>query len=298
MLNYIKYELRGSYRFMLGILLVMMLAFMGIHYFIKSNIGAIITLSEDALFTAGEIGIVVFGMIIFGAFLTAIIYIVGLFRKELYEDRGYLTFTLPMTGSQIIGAKLIVAITWLAVILLSTLVFNVLSISLFYRESAIIGRIVSVLREFTVLEILVTLFRIILLSVTSFLTAYLAISISKVSIRRKKLGGLWFIIYLLIDGGSYYLTSMATRLAPYAISLRDMSIIDSSKAHYSLASTYNKGYELGAEQTSSEAEKLANSIKDLYDISNINILGMLVIILIAILVFKGTSYILENKIDM
>lgn len=37
-------------------------------------------------------------MTLFGTALVVFLYIVGSFRKELYEDRGYLTFTLPLTG--------------------------------------------------------------------------------------------------------------------------------------------------------------------------------------------------------
>ena len=85
--RYIKYEIKGSYKFILGVLaLVLILTTVLYTYIAKKESSPVIALAS---------------MIIFGTALTTFLYIVGSFRKELYEDRGYLTFTLPLTGHEI-----------------------------------------------------------------------------------------------------------------------------------------------------------------------------------------------------
>ena len=107
MLKFIKYEIKGNYRFILGILALVLIA--------SSIIQAVIfrdVRSGDITFSGGLFeGMIslVSILVLFGAALVAFINIVGSFKKELYDDRGYLTFTLPLSGHQILGVKLIVA---------------------------------------------------------------------------------------------------------------------------------------------------------------------------------------------
>lgn len=105
--RYIKYEMKGSYKFILGVLALVLILTTGIYGYIANT-------KEGSALGATFMGLST--LVIFGTLLTTFLYIVGSFRKELYEDRGYLTFTLPLTGNQILGSKLIVAIIWFAVL--------------------------------------------------------------------------------------------------------------------------------------------------------------------------------------
>ena len=132
MRKYMKYEIKGSYKIILGIIAMVLIA----STIIQVNISGQIKLdSADSANTINGFGtfmLVVSISVIFGAFLTAFFQIIGSFRKELYEDRGYLTFTLPLTGNEILGAKLLVAITWFLVLGISIVAYNLLLGALLY----------------------------------------------------------------------------------------------------------------------------------------------------------------------
>lgn len=84
--RYIKYEIKGSYKFILGVLALVLILITGIFaYSINVDEGSVL----------GGMFVGLSTLVIFGTLLTTFLYIVGSFRKELYEDRGYLTFTLP-----------------------------------------------------------------------------------------------------------------------------------------------------------------------------------------------------------
>ena len=78
--RYIKYEIKSSYKFILGVLaLVLILTTVLYTYIAKRKFAGYSIGIHDNIWYS----------------LTTFLYIVGSFRKELYEDRGYLTFTLP-----------------------------------------------------------------------------------------------------------------------------------------------------------------------------------------------------------
>lgn len=116
--RYIKYEIRGSYKFILGIIVTVLIA----STIMMINLKDMGELEGNNLVkTFLLIGSI---MVIFGAYLTAFFHIIGSFRKELYEDRGFLTFSLPLSGMQILGSKLIVAIVWFLLLGISILAYN------------------------------------------------------------------------------------------------------------------------------------------------------------------------------
>ena len=72
----------------------------------------------DNEFYAALVGVSMFGTttLIFVSFISinmiGLIYLVIRFYKTMYTQEGYLTFTLPVTVSQITNAKLISAVIW------------------------------------------------------------------------------------------------------------------------------------------------------------------------------------------
>ena len=115
--KYMKYEIKGSYKFILGILaLVLILTTALYSYEFRGQ--PINSMTSNPAFV--EIAI----LIILGAAFAAFLYIVDSFRKELYDDRGYLTFTLPLSGNQILGSKLIVAIMWFILLGVTFILYN------------------------------------------------------------------------------------------------------------------------------------------------------------------------------
>ena len=202
MKKYIKYEIKGSYKFILGIIAILIIASTIVQWNIKSVTDLNNPASMAGNMTAFKgLMLIVSVLVIFGAFLVAFFHIIGSFRKELYEDRGYLTFTLPLTGNQIVGSKLIVAMLWFTALGLVILSYNlILGLALFG------GSWVDVAKElFSMINTGVFSLGIVsgLSSILTLILIYFSIALSRVSIRNKKIGGIWFIVFLILNNSQF-----------------------------------------------------------------------------------------------
>ena len=65
-----------------------------------------------------------------GALVITLFSIVGSFNKSLYGAQGYLTFTLPVTGKQILASKTIVSLIWVSISFIFTI--GVVAFLVFY----------------------------------------------------------------------------------------------------------------------------------------------------------------------
>lgn len=281
--KYIKYEIKGSYKFILGILAIVLIASSIIQFSISGNIENQLPMSSSSIsgFTAFMIGLSI--LVIFGGFLTAFIYIIGSFRKELYEDRGYLTFTLPLTGNQILGGKFIVAILWHVVLGISIAAYNILlAIILFgsYWSDIVID--IFHLVDYGVLSFGIVS---ILSAIMTLILIYFSIALSRVSIRNKKVGSLWFIIFLILNALAGYFVFKSSTLIPYFLNLDSFKILHFSQLNLDITGSFNSG------------------IGDMIIFGNnyqayINISGILSHVLISVLAFLATGYLIEKKIDL
>lgn len=250
--KYIKYEIKGSYKFVLGVLALVLILMTGIYLKGFEKLGVI----------GGLVGIA----IVIG-YIAELYYIVDLFRKELYEDRGYLTFTLPLSGKQIIASKLIVSILWIFVLGFGTLGYFLI----LFRNDINIGQIeIELLKEFLPQMIYYGLYMLIY-GINTLLLIYLSMTLGRVAIRNKKLGGLWFIIFLaffaFVQIGYNYLYQEF----PYYLNLSGLDLININNIS---GITIRSG--------------------PIY----MNLATAIYTILISVVSFFTTSYLVENKIDI
>lgn len=283
MRKYMKYEIKGTYRFILGILAIVMIA----STIIQLNISKELSVSGPSLEFNGSgfraLTFISSILVIFGAFLTAFFYIVSSFRKELYEDKGYLTFTLPLSGNQILGGKLLVAIIWYAVLTIGIVLYNL-----------ILGTILFGSDWTELLKIIITdvpgynLFSVGIISIISgiltLILIYFSISLSRVSIRNKKIGGIWFILFIILNSLVSYFALKVSAALPYYLTLDGFKIL--SYYDLNIASTFNA--------TGMESIILMGPDLKLY----INIFGQLFQVVIGIIAFLSTGYLIEKKIDL
>jgi len=117
-----KYEIRGTYKYFLGVLALVFILFTAIYAYISQ---------PNRSSMLGDLFMVLSIMILFGTALVVFLNIVNSFRKELYEDRGYLTFTLPLTGIQIVGSKLLVALFWFFILGTAITLYNIIMVIIF-----------------------------------------------------------------------------------------------------------------------------------------------------------------------
>src|SRR5690606_31061800 len=112
--------------------------------------------------------------------------------------RGYLTFTLPLTGNQIVGSKLMVASLWFIVLGVAIGLYNIIMILMFVPIDidADILEIFTRLFDITsIRNILFFVLSFILNIVNMLVIIYFSIAISRVTFKNKRIGSLWFIIF-------------------------------------------------------------------------------------------------------
>ena len=277
MFKYMKYELRGTYKFMLTIIFTVLGASTGLQLYALNTMNKFnnINLSSATVSPAPTLLVVILPLIIFGAFITALFYIIGSFRKELYEDRGYLTFSLPLTGKQILGAKLFIALIWSSLLGLSSLIYNL--VLAWALHGSKFKELFDYILDIGMNNAMITIFFASFFSgVVTLLLIYFAITLSRVSVRNKKVGGLWFIIFLILNSLVSYATLKAADIIPYYFDLNAFKIIGENA--------------------------LSGSMNSSMVVNNngmiINIGSLLVSVVVAVGTFLGTSYLIEKKIDI
>lgn len=281
MLKYAKYELKGTMKFLVGAILLALGASTGIQLFIKREAANTMNylggMPRETEFVAFLIVAMVFIML--GAFIGATVYLISSFRKELYEDRGYLTFSLPISGSQLLGSKLVVAVFWGLVMGVSILSYNIILAQILI-SSDIFRDIWSLFRYIENMEFLVvgSFLTGILETVVTILLVYFAITISRVSIRSRKIGSLWFVLFIIMSSLLSYFQNQITRALPMYLNLSTMSIVGQREA-----------YILGVSQGMGGSISLMGLV---------SLPGILFQVLVAVAVFVATAYMLDHKIDL
>lgn len=269
MLTYMKYEIKGTYKFILGILALVFVLIAGLY-------GSMDQAREGSM--GGALFTFLAMMILFGTALTAFLYIVGSFRKELYEDRGYLTFTLPLTGNAIIGSKLIVACGWFIVLGVSIALYNLLMVATLSPAEVNLFELFSMVFElFTITDIIAMVFIGILNGVNMLILIYFSMALSRVTFRNKRIGGLWFVIFLILSGILAFVQTQLSILFPYYLDMSTFSI---------------ETMEAAANQIT-----FGHAGSDVQGVVT-NFASTIFQIITTIALFLGTGYLIEKKIDL
>lgn len=285
MRKYMKYEIKGSYKFILGIIAIVLMASTIIQLKLSKQLNFEIMNTGNEITGFDALMLIISILVIFGAFLTAFFQIIGSFKKELYEDRGYLTFTLPLTGNKILGAKLIVAIIWFTVLGVSIVLYNLL------LSAIIFGAQWTEIIEFMIEPIKMVMQGIIsvgiifgLSAIMTLILIYFSMALGRVSVRNRKIGGLWFIIFIILNTILNYFVFSVGKAIPYFLSLDNFKILH--------------GYELNfLSNTGNMATEQIIAFGNNYD-AYINIFGLLSMIAVCVVAFLSTGYLIEKKIDI
>jgi len=281
--RYIKYEIKGSYKFILGVLALVLILTTGIYAYVDNTDGG------SAL---GGSFIGLSFLIIFGTLLTTFIYIVGSFRKELYEDRGYLTFTLPLTGHEILGAKLIVAIIWFVLLGIVIIGYNaIMAMNLDIVKQSMDGLEITVraIPEIFNKETIMTIILMGLGGISTLILIYLSMALGRVTLKNKKIGGLWFVIFLILSALVGYGQAKIVALVPYYLDLNTFKIV----SYESFINAIEYSTNVNLFQVNDAALLTGNGSQYI-----LNIAGFIYLIGIMVLNFILTGYIIENKIDL
>lgn len=279
MFKLMKYEIRGTYKFVLATILVVALAMAGIQYSIYNidqntvNMG----LNQGSMLVL-QILIPLLIIALVAAFIAFIVYLIQSFRKELYDDRGYLTFTLPLNGKQILGAKFIIAVLWSVIFGLVLTGINALVFGMLFDGFTLeqIRISFSALRELLGGGVIFgTLMYFSISSLVSLLIVYFSITLSKVAIRNRHIGGLWILIYIGLQIIFNFIESRVIALFPLFVN------IDGINTNHNLITT-----------------QFGISIDIMSRSPALSLSAMIYWVILGIGLFLLTSYLLDRKIEL
>ncbi|HHW35884.1 MAG TPA: hypothetical protein GXX18_01060 [Bacillales bacterium] len=274
MLKYMKYEVKGTYKYILSVLVLVLILITGLY---ASN-----TQIKEGSFGGGLfMGLSM--MIIFGTALVTFLYIVGSFRKELYEDRGFLTFTLPLKGIEIVGAKLIVALMWFFILGMAIATYNlVMALSFTPFELNISELFAEIINSVSIKVVFFIIIKTVFSGVYMLVLIYFSMALGKVTFRNKRIGGLWFIIFLILNGvlsfGQYGLEV----IFPYYLDIESFTV--------GTKEILNSGYNFVFGSGGFPGQGIG--------MFNVNIISSIYSIITVVGLFLGTGYLIEKKIDL
>lgn len=203
MLKFIKYDIKGSLKTLLGFLFGGMIA----SIFVQININSRMLRAENYNYikdVIAAVGVLVAAITV----ISFIVYAINSFNREINSDTGYLTFQTPQKMWKMVASKLIVMGAWSLIYLLVGFYINIILTNLFQS-----GSFKGVL-EYT--EIISNdtfyIFTTDIVMVLSLI--YLSLSISKTTIKYKKLSWMWILILIALIVATSYLKKYIFALRP------------------------------------------------------------------------------------
>lgn len=252
----LKYEIKKDYKFYLGMYIIILLI----------NVAAWIFGGRR-----GDAVIAAVSLTSIAAYITTFISVLRSYWDDLHEGTGYLLFTLPRSGNEILGSKLIVGVMWLIITTVATIVLS--SICAIIRNGIptmpklnigwdVIGKLIGYGGISIILMLFMTAYLILMI--------YFSITISKVTLHNKKGGGVFgFMIFILLSILLAFVTSMLIRVFPQCI---------------------NFGIDSGIHS--------GDFFSINFDGVGMNIAASLFTIISFVGLFMSTGWLMENKIDM
>jgi ABC-2 type transport system permease protein len=250
MFKLLKYELIGRYKAYLVACIIILL--FNIYFFYKNT---------TAIGTNYVVLIIISFFLIFAAGITALITGIGLCKRDIYGDTGYLMFSLPIKGYAIVGYKLLCSFIELIIF---SFIPVVLAVCYYTQLNSVIkSQVSSALNErlsvyiYIIIGLIITFAFILLL-------AHFSIAISKTAIANKKFGKLVSVVIFFVSLWTLgKISELLAKVFPYSI---DTNM---------LINNGNVKFQQGAE----------------------NVATMIFNFIICIILFIATSYIIEKKLD-
>ncbi|WP_422487086.1 hypothetical protein [Gudongella sp. DL1XJH-153] len=279
MFKYVKYEMKGTMKFLIGAIILALGASTGIQLFIRREAGN--TLMGGMQGNPDIVAFLLLALvfILIGSLIGAMVYLISSYRRELYEDRGYLTFSLPLSGGQLLGSKLLVALFWGTVMGLVIILYNLVLAQMLIGYN-LFEDIWSIIRQVDNFGFLLTgsIITSLMESAVTLLLVYFAITVSRVSIKSKKIGSLWFILFIFLASVVTYIQELIAKLMPMYLDLSTMGIIGQREA-----------YIMGIDSQLGGTLSIQGVV---------SIPGLLFQILLIVGAFFATAYMLDKKIDI
>lgn len=197
MLNLIKYELRGNFATLLGICLIVIIG----DLFLLTKVGS------------WEVGVPVLSSFLgFGALLLIFISSLTIMSNYLYNEQGYLLFTLPQSGKSILASRLVTAVIQFAIVTL------VSAVMFFLNDQEKIWNAIVRHVEFT--EGLYSIVMYLWTIIYELTFIYFCMVVGKIAFKGKKLGKMGsFILFIFFSIGRNGLSVIIANFFPDVVQL-------------------------------------------------------------------------------
>lgn len=260
MLKLVKYDLMSYYKDFL----IMVCSILLLNLLLCTRIG---TWGNDTILGASL-------LISFAVAVVTFIWNIKVFSRDIYEDSGYLLFTLPKSGYSILASKIITAILQCVIVSVVIMLVTFFWIEILKVTSGLVFNFREifnvVIKNISIGFLIFCVLASIVMYIEFLLTIYLGITLSKVAIKNRKFGKFGsFVIFVILCIIQGKLADGLTTIFPQTFKMNALSA--------------------GAGRSAIE---YANSTVDI----NIS----LVILTIAFMVgmFYAISYLIENKLDL
>lgn len=203
MLKFIKYDIKGSLKTLLGFLFGGIIA----SIFVQININSRMLRAENYNYikdVIAAVGVLVAAITV----ISFIVYAINSFNREINSDTGYLTFQTPQKMWKMVASKLIVMGVWSLIYLLVGFYINIILTNLLQS-----GSFRGVLEYSNLISN--DMFYIFTTDIVMVLSLiYLSLSISKTTIKYKKLSWMWIVILVALIAATSYLKKYIFALRP------------------------------------------------------------------------------------
>lgn len=190
----IKLEYRLTKKFMFSLISISMIA-IGVLLFKMSpllndkyNPGSFYTVKGVAALAV---------LILLTVYTLFFFYMSSIFSKDLYEDRGYLTFSLPVSSAQLAASKIIISLMWAVLIFVSAYAVVVAFGFLSEPFKPVIDALRNSLNSFG--RTIAWVGACLCVCLSSIELMYLSVLASKNGLGSKKLKSFWLLIYIILQ---------------------------------------------------------------------------------------------------
>ncbi|MCC5464741.1 hypothetical protein [Pelosinus baikalensis] len=201
MFHLIKYELRGKLLTILGICLTVIIG----NLFLMTKVDS------------WQIGApVLSGFLGGGALVVICIASLTLMSDYLYDDQGYLLFTLPQSGVSIMASRLITAVIQISIVL-------IVSVSMFCLLDQ--GRLLNaILQQVEIRELLYFILMHLWTIVSTLTFMYFCMVVGRIALKGKKVGKIGsFIIFFLLSIARTGLSVAIANLFPQMVQIHSVT---------------------------------------------------------------------------
>lgn len=203
MFNLIKYEVRGKFLTILGICLIVIMG----NLFLMTKVGS------------WQIGVpILSGILGIGAIIVIFLSSLTLMSDYLYDEQGYLLFTLPQSGLSIMASRLIAAVIQMSIVtIVSLLMFSLID------QERILN---AILRHVEVSDLLYSILMYLWTIVSSLTFIYFCMVVGKIALKGKKVGKIGsFIIFVVVSIVKNGLAFIISNFFPQIVQLNSVTTI-------------------------------------------------------------------------